>query len=323
MTDNLCYLFLGPEVGEKDQQIQALLQSIEKRINSKPEIYKYFGFETRANDVLSLLGNQLLFADFKAVIIQNTEKMGKPDLAALAEYCKKPAAQSMLILCSDEIGAPDSRIDKAIPAKNKKIFWEMLDQQKRGWIINFFSKRKIVIDEDSIDLILDVVESNSRDLKTICERLEIFFGKEKTIRYADIENFVYHSKEENVFTLFAGLMKKDFTLSLEICNKILLSQGIDPVRIVNGLVWQFRVLLNFHHYLSEGLSPEQSLQKLSIRSKRRQKILLEGKKNFSYTDIMNIIQLIAEYDVAFRSFSTNVHQYLLELCIYKIIKKSQ
>ena len=55
----------------------------------------------------------------------------------------------------------------------------MLEHQKRGWIINFFKKRRFSIDEESVDLILDVVESNSRDLKVICERLEIYFGKAK------------------------------------------------------------------------------------------------------------------------------------------------
>ncbi|RPJ07891.1 MAG: DNA polymerase III subunit delta [Spirochaetaceae bacterium] len=320
MSNQSCYLFLGPETGEKDNVIADLIKKLEQKHGGKPEVYKYYGFETKSTDVIQLLQNKLLFADHKVVIISNLERMGKTDLKDLAEYCRNPGSCSTLILCSDETSSPDIQIERAINPANKKIFWELLEHQKKGFILNYCKKTGRSIDEDAVLLIMDVVENNTREVQAICERLDFFFPGDREIQYVDIENFLYHGKEENIYTLFTVLVGREFGHAVEICHKILLSQGEDHLRIINGLLWQFRTLLNLQILAKDGCGYDDAFGRLKIKSKRRQKAFIEGQRNYSTDAIFKIIRLIAQYDVNFRTFSQATHLILLELFIYKLVK---
>ena len=125
-----------------------------------------------------------------------------------------------------------------------------------------------------------MVENNTRDLRAVCERLAVFFGKDAVIRFESIEQYVYHGKEENVFTLFAGLVRRDFELSLEILDKLLLSREEDAVRILSGVSWQLNNLIQFFDLLDRGVSREQAFQKLAVKSKRQQKLYGDACANF-------------------------------------------
>ena len=85
----------------------------------------------------------------------------------------------------------------------------MFDNQKQGWVTNFFRQRKITIAADAVEYILDMVENNTRDMRAECERLALFFGPDATIGLESVEQYIYHSKEENVFTLFDRICERE------------------------------------------------------------------------------------------------------------------
>jgi DNA polymerase-3 subunit delta len=317
------YLLLGPETGEKENFIKSLINGIEKKKKSKPDVYKYFATETPCLEIISLLKNRLLFADYKVVIVFGAESIGKNDGVLLEEYLRHPAPDTMLILCTDEMRVAHQTVEQAIAPENKKIFWELLEHQKRGWVSNFFIKRSMRVDEEALDFIIEMVENNTKDLASICERLEIFFGRNASLHYEDIENFIYHSKEENVFTLFSGIVKRDFALSLEILDKILLSHEEDAIRILSGLLWQVHNVIQFVALLAQGTTTERAFQKLAIKTKRQQKLYGEAKANFSLEELLKIVALISQFDTWFRVHNQNIHRILLELFIYSITKKAR
>ncbi|HEQ71913.1 MAG TPA: DNA polymerase III subunit delta [Spirochaetia bacterium] len=314
------YLLLGPETGEKDAFIETAIKRFEDERGGRTEIFKFFAFETQAVEIVSLLKNGLLFSDHKAVIVYGAESLGKPDATAVADYLGEPAPDALLFLCSDEVRFPHSKIEKAVLPGNKKIFWELLDHQKKGWIRNFFNRHGIRIEEEALEFIIDMTESTTKDLKATCERLRIFFSDRGEIVYDDIENYVYHGKEENVFTLFGALSKRDFSLSMEILNKILLSKEEDPVRILAGILWQVRQAIKFLSLLAERHSAESAFQKLSIRTKRQQRLYHQMRENYSLVTLFQVVRLIARCDVRLRSLNQNTHRFLLELFIYSMLR---
>ena len=312
------FLLCGPETGEKETFIQTTIEQFEKEKKAKADIYKFFAFDASCLEIVSLLRNGLLFSDCKAVIVLGAENFKKTDAELLTAYITQPSPGTLLFLCTDEKRLPWHTIDEAILPRNKKIFWELLEHQKKGWVKNFFNKRSLAIEDDALDFIIEMVENNTKDLQATCERLEIFFGKSGAIRYEDIENFIYHSKEENVFTLFYGIVKRDFSLSLEILDKILLSHDEDPIRILSGILWQVHQCIQFITLLQEQYSLEKAFQKLLIKTKRQQKLLNEVKDRYSLKDLYRIVGFISEFDTMFRIYNQNCHRILLELFLYKI-----
>jgi DNA polymerase-3 subunit delta len=315
------WLLLGPETGEKDDFIRDLARAAEKENGAAPERYKFFLPETPCLEIISLLKNRLLFSDYKIVIVFGAEHLSKGDAGLLAEYLEHPASDALLILCSDEVRLSQAKLEERIGADRKKIFWEMLEHQKRGWVKNYFRKRSMDIEDEALDLICEMVENNTRDLISICGRLQVFFGQDAVIRYENIVNFIYHGKEENVFTLFSGLVRRDFPLCLEILDTMLLSGEEDAVRILSGLLWQLRNLSRFFTLLRQGDSREQAFQKMGVRAKRQQKMYADAREKYSGEEVDASILALARYDTLFRVHNQNVHRLLLELFLYSVIKR--
>jgi len=315
------YLLLGPETGLKEEFIRDEIKKYEDKTGVKAELFKFFAFETPPTELLMTLKTGLLFADWKAIILYNLEAYKKQDLALLAEYGKKPCLGSLLFLCSEETRLALGGLEEVIPPHNSKIFWELLEHQKKGFIKHYFNKIGMKITDEAVDFLVEMVENSTKDLKTVCSQLESFFAQKKEINLDEIENYIYHSKEENVFTLFASLSRRDFRLACDILSKILLTNEDDPVRILGSILWQVNQAIDFFALLEDNYAPDQAFVKLGIKAKRQQRILLNLKESFSLVLLQKAVSLLAETDVLVRVSSPRLQRFLLERFIYLFVKQ--
>jgi len=317
------YLFLGPEIGQKNEKIQTIINTYKTKTKEIPDIHKFYPYDTTVAEIVSLMKNGALFSNYKFVTLMNIEDIKKNSIAELISYIKSPGLECTLFLLSDK-NSVDKKITTAIPKKAVQIFWELFENQKKSWISNFFRKDNIEISNDAIEMILEMVENNTNDMRNSCTHLAIYFGKNSQIEETDIENFIYHSKEENVFTLFKKIAAYDFSSSLEILHKIALSGEGSPIQLISGLQWQFRKLLTLSQLFSKQYGREEALSKAQIRGKRNQQTYLDGLKNYSTKELQNIIVLIAKYDILARETNKKSHLMLMELFIYYcVIQKGQ
>jgi len=316
------YLLLGPEEGEKDAFIERLIGRISKAIGQDPEIHRFYSFDSEVPEVLSVLRNGALFSPYRVVLLRNVELLTrKRDLDQLSQYALNPAAQSTLVMFSEEIGRIDKRLEKLVPRDNKVIFWELFENQKMGWILNFFNKRNIRIDTQAASFLLEMVENNTKELKDTCEKLSIFFGEGREIGYADVENILYHSKDENVFTLFDKIAGRDLDASLEVLAKLLLSRESDPVALLAGLLFQVRRLKDLKSLIEKRYSSQEAFARIRITSKRMQKIYSAALQHYTLQELQAIVQLIARFDYRVRSLGGVLHANLLQLFLYYLIVK--
>jgi DNA polymerase III subunit delta len=314
------FLLLGPEYGAKEEFVKNVKKTLTRAGGEGPETHTFYPFETPVNTVVSLLQNGSLFSSRKLVLLHNAETIKKKDdISLLLDYCKHPSPDATFLLLSDEIRV-DKKLEGAVGKSNKKIFWEMFENQKESWIVNFFKKKEMRIKPDAAQLILDLVENNTRDLQAACDRLASFLGPGETVTEADIEQFIYHSKEENIFTLFDALAERDITLSLEITEKILQSGEATPVQVLGGLSWQFRKLLTYSRFIEEHYNPEEAFAKIKIRGKRVQQTYKNGRKKYTPDKLEEIILLLSDYDASLREMRPDTHAILLSLFIYYAVK---
>lgn len=316
------YLLLGPEEGEKDSFLDRLIRRITKTIGQAPEVHRFYAFDSDIGEILAVLRNGTLFSPYRVVLLRNAELLSKKrDLDQLAEYRDRPAPQTSLILLSEEIGRIDKRLEKMVPKDNKVIFWELFENQKMGWILNFFGKSNIRIDPQAASFLLEMVENNTKELKDTCEKLRVYFGEGSRIRYADVEKILYHSKDENVFTLFEKISSRDLDASLEVLTKLLLTREADPVGLLAGLLAQVRKLKVLKGLIEQRYSYEEAFSRVKMSGKRMQKIYAEGCRQYSLDELQAAVLLIARFDHRVRSLKSNLHATLLQLFLYYLVVK--
>ena len=325
-------LLLGPEEGEKLAFIEKITEALAARLGEPPERSRFYAGETSMSEVVRCLRNMSLFARHRLVIVANAEEVKRAEeVAALVEYLASPAEDATLLLLSAGFpGDIDRRITGdqkkktpgAVPFEHQKVFWEMFDNQKQGWVTGFFRQKKIVIDPEAVEYILDMVENNTRDMRVECDRLAQFFGPDAVIGLDSVEQYIYHSKEENVFTLFDKICSRELAGAEEVLARILLSREAEATQLAGGLLLQFRRLASLTRMLADNYETAEAFPKLRIFSKRNQKTYIEGTRKYSGAEIETIIQLLAEFDERFRSVKSDLHELLLNLMVYYIVQRA-
>jgi DNA polymerase-3 subunit delta len=319
MNKNI-HLLLGPENGEKKEFINRLEKHISKKIGA-PEKYRFYPYDTEMGDIVSIMKNGSLFSTHKMVTINNCEDIkNKSSIDQLVNYCKSPSEDVTLILVSDG-NKIDNKIEKAIPPAQKKIFWEMFENWKLDWVISFFKKKGLSIDPDAVELLLEMIENNTDSMKNDCEKLAFYFKEGARISEEDIENFLYHSREENIFTLFEKVSIRDLESALDVLSSIVLSKETLPVQLLSGMLWQFKNLLTLQSYLDQNYPQNEAFLKSNIRGKKSQKTYMEGVRNYKIKELQKIISLIEEYDNRLRTVRTEMQDSIIEMFLYNCIKK--
>ncbi len=317
------FVLLGPEHGEKKEYLEKLKAHLKKQHGSEPDLYRCYPADSSVEDVVRLLRTGDLFAAHRLVLLYDADSIKRQaEVAALLEYTDRPNPDATLVAISD---APrldsklETKLKKKVPSERWKVFWEMFENQKKGWLVGYFRKKGVQITGEAAELILELVENNTEDLKLEADRLCLFLGPDAAIGVEDVERFVYHSKEENVFTLFAAIAERDLSGALEVLQKMTLSGVSEPVQLVAGLIWQFRNLYTLKLLEAARFSRSEAFSRLNIRSKRNQRTYALASERFSRAELEQILERLVEYDTLFRSLRPPMHQGLEQQLIYVLV----
>ncbi len=321
-TSERIWLLLGPEHGQKQEFLADIKQKLTKQFREAPEVHKFYAFETPFGEVLSLLQNGDLFASHKLVTIQNADEYKKADNDLIKGYAKHPASESTLVLLSDETKA--DTLTRVVPKDQTKIFWEMFESQKKGWVLNHFRSLGLTLGDEAAEFFLEMVDNSTDQIRLEAQKLLAFFEKGTTISLEDLEHYLVHTKEENVFTLFERITAGEFAKALEVLKKILSSKETEGIGLLGGLTWQFKNLLAFQNKLAERFPADEAFSALKVFSKKAQANFQIGARHYSLADLQAILILTSDFDQRLRQFRTEHHSLLLELYLYyTIVKKGR
>lgn len=315
------HVLLGPENGQKQDFLATLRKQIQDSTKEAPEEHRIYPDKIDVSDVVSLLQNTSLFAQHKLVVLADAQEYKrKAEVDPLVEYLEHPNPDATLVFLSDGYSL-DRRLEKVIPKSQRKVFWELYENQKRDWLRKYFQEQRISLDPDAAALILDMVDNDTQDLRRECEKLAVYFGPDTTIDEDAVERLIYHSKEENVFTLFERIVSRDFEASLETLQTILLAGGSDSVQLLGGLLWQFRRLLGLARLQKLQYGMDEAYRHLNIRGKKNQKTYAVGIRSYSVEDLERIISLIARYEALLRSVRGEMQRILVQLFLFQVVVK--
>lgn len=322
------YLYTGPEAGNRNDAVESIKASLKKKYGDIEE-YLYYASETPVQDFMAVLQNESLFASCTCVVVKAVEVLKKKEeieiITSWISNCNSET--SVLILISDEISV-DTKLEKAIPPANKKIFWEMFEDQKLSWLTNYFSKNGYKIQEEACELILEMIENNTEQLKKECSRFFILFEKDHIINVNDVDAVLTHTREENAFSLFGAMaeanlsVQERFEKALEILQKIRLSKDNSPQMIIAGLASCFRKLVLWQTLAKSGKNDDFNLKINGFSSKNMKSQYSNASRIWTQGQATAILANLAQIDMNIRSTGTLLVDSYLENMIYEtVIKK--
>ncbi|MFW5689710.1 MAG: DNA polymerase III subunit delta, partial [Spirochaetota bacterium] len=221
----------------------------------------------------------------------------------------------------------------AVPPQARKVFWELFENQKRGWVVSHFRKCKVSIDDDALDLFLELVENNTQELRTEADKLCIYVSarapaagggdRQPHVSLDDVETFIYHSREENVFSLYKAVVDDDFEAALEIIEKLDSSGEGGPVQLVGGLTFQVKKLLSLRSLLDGGFSHDEAYKRLNIRGRRIQADYRRAADRYDVAELQRQLHVLIDYDAAFRELGAPLQRTLTDLLVYQLMFRTR
>lgn len=314
------YLLLGPEEGQKKAYLAKIKENLVKKTGEEPESYRFYPEEKDVSEVLSIAANGSLFSPHRFVILYNVEAYKGNQQKALIAYLKKPAEDATLVLISSK-NSVDKKLDSAVPKENRKVFWELFEKDRKNWVRRYFSERNMNLEPEALEDLLEMVDSNSEELKKACDLLFFYFQEGALITSDDVDRILYHSREESVFTLFDKIAYRDLEGALDVCAQLRQAAQGDMVGLLGGLLWQLRKLLDLSLALEEGNSPSQAFGSLRIFGKKQQALMQAGCRNYSSRELQRGVGLIAEYDREARSVRKEMQNPLMDIFLVRFMGK--
>jgi DNA polymerase-3 subunit delta len=310
-----CYLFLGPEIGEKRDAVEEIRERL--RGGGGFEETSFYAGETPVSRICAALLNGSLFSDARLFLVKNAELITKKDETALiASYIAAPEPSSALILISEETGISKT-IEAAVDRKNRRVFWELFENRKTEWVASFFRREGCRVDAGGIEAILELVENNTDALRRECTKLMLFLGKERPINGADVEKWLSHTREESAFTLFSRIAAGDLSKGIESLHALLAARE-RPQTILAGLAWCFRKLRDYLALAAAGGGDEAGLRKIGLASPKARADYALAADRYDLAAAEDCLALTAEYDVLLRSGGAGLESILMDLYLCKI-----
>ena len=311
------WLFLGPEIGEKQLAVNEIRKKISSSSQSAEESTYYAG-DIAMSDMVSNMMNGSLFAETRLFIIKCAEAIKKKDdIDMLSTFLTSMPDDCYLIFISDEISAFSKSLEKYISPSNKRIFWELLDSRKVQWVSTFFRDHGYRISSQGIDSILELVENNTSALRQECSRLILFLDKDREISGEDVEKWLSHTREESAFILFTKIAMGDLQRSLE-SVRVLLAAKESPVAIFAALASCFRKLMSYLALKETGKGNDDEYRKIGVSSPGAKRDYSAAASRYNSITAEYCLALTAEYDFLIRESGSYPEHILMDQFIYKI-----
>ncbi|MDR1419745.1 MAG: DNA polymerase III subunit delta [Treponema sp.] len=314
-----CHLFLGPELGRKEDAVGELREKLAKEAPpSLVEEFLYYAGETPASEICDILRNGSLFAEKRLFFIKNADAFKKNEAEILAPVLASLPPLTAAVLISGETRLAKSLEDAA--GRGKQIFWELFENEKTEWIHSFFHRNGYRVEEEAAATILEMVENNTAALRRECSRICLFMTKQpdNTLNAAMAEEWLSHTREESAFILFSRIARGDLSRSLESLHTLLAAKESPPA-ILAGLAWCFRKLRDYLALTGAGGAGDADFRKMGLAAPKARADYAEAAKRYGGAAVDLCLALTAEYDILARRGGAGLEPVLMDLYLVKIL----
>jgi DNA polymerase-3 subunit delta len=328
-TNQRVYLFLGPELGEKSLRLRELRSALNKEFGEEVEVHRFYPFETLNGEIIENLSTDSLFASHRLVVLSQAEDLNANQVDMLIAYLKSPSPSATLVIISAQTYL-FPKLTSLVPKENTQIFWELFENQKGEFLRNLFAKSNFAITGEAVEILLNLVENNTQQLRTTATQLMQFASSlhENIVTDEMVERYIKHTKIESVFSLFEQIAIGTFSRALAILHTLINSKESEPIALISGLTWQFRRLISLQETYEQTqawqtafLEAQVGGKKAAIKRQKDQTLYKSANSRYPLKVSRKIVSRLGEYDIKVREMASDFHLLLLELLLDSIMNK--
>ena len=318
------YVLVGDEAFFRKRYRDAILEHL---VAPDSRDFSFFEFdlnETSLAEVLDRAQTPSLMAPFQVFFVRGVKTLfgrgsNEEKINAIADYCKNPNPDALLVFVADHISIPaDARkMEMTDKDRYQKIREDLgpicgiveLARVEEGeavrWIGEYCATRDVKIDADGARELVDALGGDMMTIANELEKLILYVGEKKKISLGDVETMVLSAKQRSLYELTDAISLKDRVRALEILDA-LLSSGDGEEAAIGHLYMLAKTFRQMLVILERNVRDQRMLwaalwQGFRVPPFAADDIIRQARRYKSKRELTRGIRLVAKADLALRS----------------------
>jgi len=318
------YVLVGDEAFFRKRYRDAILEHL---VAPDSRDFSFFEFdlnETSLAEVLDRAQTPSLMAPFQVFFVRGVKTLfgrgsNEEKINAIADYCKNPNPDALLVFVADHISIPaDARkMEMTDKDRYQKIREDLgpicgiveLARVEEGeavrWIGEYCATRDVKIDADGARELVDALGGDMMTISNELEKLILYVGEKKRISLGDVETMVLSAKQRSLYELTDAISLKDRVRALEILDA-LLSSGDGEEAAIGHLYMLAKTYRQMLVILERNVRDQRMLwaalwQGFRVPPFAADDIIRQARRYKSKRELTRGIRLVAKADLALRS----------------------
>lgn len=271
---------------------------------------RYFSFDS----VKEIFVSSSLFGGDNLVIVKFKTKPTVEQSKQLIELMNLANVENRLFLICDKLDKKD------LAGSWVGLFDEVLAisgdiSESRVWVNHMLKASELTISDAAFELLLNLNQNNYTQLRQEVNKFTFLYPAGYDINYQDAMEQLTDNAQFNVFALSNAYLVGDLELSTKIFNNVC----VDSENIIL-LIWliaeDLRKLIQIKNAVKNGQSVQSVMPALRIWGDAVSSFQIANQR-ISYTLLLELLNEVAQVDIAVKGLSTEKPMFLLEKIIAK------
>ena len=318
------YVLVGDEVFFRDRCRAALIQYLVTPELRDFSVHDLDLAETGVSELLDLARTPSLMAPFQVFFIRGVKALygrgsHQQEFDAIADYCRNPNPDAVLIFVADHISIPaDARRMEMQDKDRYERIRETLGEccailelarvdegEGMRWVVEHAAREEVKIDADAARELVDSLGSDMMLVSNELEKLILFVGEKKRITIGDVETMVLAAKQRSLYELTDAISAKDRVRALSVLDAMMASEEGEEAAIghIYMLARTFRqMLVILEKNVRDSRAIWQALwQGFRLPPFAAEDVIRQARRYKSRRELTRALRLLARADLALRS----------------------
>jgi DNA polymerase-3 subunit delta len=335
------YVLVGDDAFFRDRCRAALIQHLVTPELRDFSLHDLDLADSSIAEILDLARTPSLMAPFQVFFIRGVKALygrgsHQEEFEAIAEYCRNPNPDAVMIFVADHISIPaDAR---RMEMQDKDRYQRIRDtlgeycgvielarvEEDDGirWVMERAAKEEVKVDADAARELVDALGADMILVSNELEKLILFVGQKKRIAIGDVETMVLAAKQRSLYELTDAISAKDRVRALAVLDALMATEEGEEAAIghIYMLARTFRqMLVILEKNVRDTRAIWQALwQGFRLPPFAAEDVIRQARRYKSRRELTRALRVLARADLALRSSPPSkrlvLEKLVLDLC---------
>jgi len=279
----------------------------------------FYGRDVDVNTIIATAKRYPMMSDYQVVIVKEAQMVNS--IEDLEPYFINPLKSTILVVCYKYKKIDKRKSFAKLISKNGVLFEsvKLYENQVSNWIVARVKEIGLSITPKAAVLLQEFVGTDLSNINNELEKIRINLPEGSAITDRVIEENIGISKDYNVFELQKALGERNILKANQIINYFAANKKDNPmIKVVAILYSYFNKLLLLYQIRDRS---ENNIASQIMVSTYFVKDYLKAEKNYTIAQLVNVINLLREYDLKSKGVGSNAvsEGELMKEMIYRIL----